>query len=262
MPAMPRPVINKESRIQLGQIIREYRKKRGLDQAEAARQIGVSKSSYSNWELGLARPDLETVPRVCATLRIPLHVLMQMKPEVNVDEHDRRVLKVYHALSHTAQKSVDAFLAQLYQQEKKKTSFRRTLFMEEAAAAGFGAPMDGSSPGKEVFVRDNPASRRGALIIKINGHSMEPEFADGSMVYVDPHAEMHTGDLGIFVYEGTSYFKELGVEGLVSLNPDYPMIRITDNTAFRTVGKVIGRVGDFDLLEGEELKEALAQSNA
>ena len=237
---MPRPVIDRTQRQKLGQTIREYRHALGIDQAEAARRIGIAKSSYSNWELGIARPDLETVPRLCEVLQIPVHELLNMNPQLSL------------------KKAIDAHLAQLYRQEHAAPAFRVTTLMEESAAAGFGAPMDGASAGTHVYVRSNPATNRGAVIIKVNGHSMEPEYLDGSMVYVSTRDEVHYGDLGIFVYEGTSYFKLLDRKGLVSLNPDYPLIPVTNPEAFRTVGKVLGRVGDFDLLTGDELRQAIA----
>ena len=255
---MPRPVIDRTQRQKLGQTIREYRHALGIDQAEAARRIGIAKSSYSNWELGIARPDLETVPRLCEVLQIPVHELLNMNPQLSLNPRDRKLLKVYHALSEESQKAIDAHLAQLYRQEHAAPAFRVTTLMEESAAAGFGAPMDGASAGTHVYVRSNPATNRGAVIIKVNGHSMEPEYLDGSMVYVSTRDEVHYGDLGIFVYEGTSYFKLLDRKGLVSLNPDYPLIPVTNPEAFRTVGKVLGRVGDFDLLTGDELRQAMA----
>lgn len=44
--------------------LKELRKKHGLTQKEIAKLIGISQSSYSNWENGNTEPSLENVVRL------------------------------------------------------------------------------------------------------------------------------------------------------------------------------------------------------
>lgn len=67
-----RPVADRERRIQIGQTIRKYRIKAGLGQASLAAKGGFSASAVGNWEHGLSCPDVDTLPRVCKILHIPI----------------------------------------------------------------------------------------------------------------------------------------------------------------------------------------------
>ena len=107
-----------------------------------------------------------------------------------------------------------------------------------------------------VFVRSNPASEKCTCIIKVNGHSMEPRYPDGSKVYVDENSEIRFGDDGVFILNGEALIKKMTPEGLYSYNADketYPTRKVYDTDTFKVVGKVIGRVGDFDIPTGDEL---------
>ena len=92
--------------------------------------------------------------------------------------------------------------------------------------------------------------------LEIRGHSMEPIYPDGSKVYVDEKQEVHFGDDGVFILNGEALIKKMTREGLYSYNQDktsYPTRTIYESDNLKIVGKVIGRVGDFDIPEGEEL---------
>ena len=56
-----------------GEIIRIRRSALGMSQAELAAKIGVSRNTVAGWETGHSRPDLDTLPSLCSTLRISLN---------------------------------------------------------------------------------------------------------------------------------------------------------------------------------------------
>lgn len=55
---------------EIGRKIRYYRELRGLSQKEFASQIGVSNGRVSNWELGINRPDADTLVLICKALQV------------------------------------------------------------------------------------------------------------------------------------------------------------------------------------------------
>ena len=72
---------------------------------------------------------------------------------------------------------------------------------------------------------------------------MEPDFYDGDRVYVKKTPDLDTGDIGIFMVDGSEiYIKELGSDGLISHNPKYKSIQPGSFREIRTIGKVLGKV--------------------
>lgn len=76
-------------------------------------------------------------------------------------------------------------------------------------------------------------------VIGINGDSMEPEYFDGDIVFVDKNAHVNIGDIGIFQKDNNIYIKKAGEHGLVSLKEGYPII--TSEDGIRVLGKVLGK---------------------
>ena len=79
--------------------------------------------------------------------------------------------------------------------------------------------------------------------VRVAGDSMEPRFHDGQTVWVSQQLSLMTGEIGIFLYDGCAYLKQLvagdGYLALHSLNPAYPDIRISPALPLRVLGKVL-----------------------
>ncbi|CAM3505626.1 DNA-binding helix-turn-helix protein [Streptococcus pluranimalium] len=56
--------------------LKELRKKHGLTQKEIAKLIGISQSSYSNWENGNREPSLENVVRLAKLFGVTTDYLL------------------------------------------------------------------------------------------------------------------------------------------------------------------------------------------
>ena len=88
------------------------------------------------------------------------------------------------------------------------------------AAAGYAAPVFGED--FEYIDVTGEVPHGADLAVRIQGDSMEPVIADGSVVYVN-HDPLQNGDVGIFCVDGDmlckQYYKDpLGVVYLFSLN--------------------------------------------
>ncbi|MEI3062215.1 MAG: S24 family peptidase [Oscillospiraceae bacterium] len=71
---------------------------------------------------------------------------------------------------------------------------------------------------------------------------LEPETADGQTVWVRQQRSLMTGDIGIFLYDGSAYLKQLALKdsmALHSLNPAYADIVISPELPLRVLGKVL-----------------------
>ena len=81
--------------------------------------------------------------------------------------------------------------------------------------------------------------------VRVSGDSMEPKFHDGQTIWVRQQRSLMTGEIGIFLYDGSAYLKQLAVKGealaLHSLNPKYEDIVISPELPLRVLGKVISK---------------------
>ena len=87
------------------------------------------------------------------------------------------------------------------------------------------------------------------FVIPIKGDSMEPDYHDGDLVFIQTSVDLTEGVIGVFNYNGDAYIKQLFIDEdqayLHSLNPAYKDMPITPETDFRIIGEVV------DLYRGE-----------
>ncbi len=109
------------------------------------------------------------------------------------------------------------------------------------ASAGTGEFLDGEDY-TEVEV-GNEVSAAADFGIRIKGNSMEPKYEDGQTVWIKKCENLQDGEIGIFFLNGNAYCKKLRKDtkgvSLVSLNPDYKPITITDGDELAIFGKVL-----------------------
>ena len=89
-----------------------------------------------------------------------------------------------------------------------------------------------------LLVQENEATRQASFCVPVSGDSMEPRYHHGDLLMIDAGAAPGPGDIGLFTVDGEGYVKACGAGCLVSLNPAYPSIPLTEDT--RCNGKVIG----------------------
>lgn len=256
-----RPVIDTERRTHVGQVIRKYRTAAGMDQAELASKLGYSKTAIGNWELGLTRPDIDNVPRLCKELNIPVTELLDMEPETALPAEDKRFLETLHQLDKFDRNTVWQIMDRLlFQQDSKEKARLRRAYLplcqyEEAAAAGIGAPMLDYAENETVYALQSKIPHGTDGIIHVNGRSMEPTYRDGSYVYVEMGATVQPGQIGIFTVNGEAFIKEYQPDGLHSHNPRYKTIFTGEGVDVRCCGRVTGAVADGDIATGSLIEK-------
>lgn len=108
------------------------------------------------------------------------------------------------------------------------------------SAAGKGRLLDLPDYVQTKVGNEVPISANFGIVI--SGDSMEPEFHSGQIVWIHQQPKLEHGDLGVFTYDGNTYFKRLrdrvGGTRLQSIDTNYPDVIITDPEAIITLGKV------------------------
>ena len=136
------------------------------------------------------------------------------------------MLEQYRALPQAARQTVrsvmEGFAAVQREAENDMPTREKRMIPLYAspAAAGFAAPV--FMEDYELLTVTDEVPVGAELAVRIQGDSMEPYIADGSVVYVN-HDPLQSGDVGIFCVDGEMLCKQyhrdgLGMVYLFSLN--------------------------------------------
>ena len=254
--------------MQYGEIIRRRRTALGLNQAELAERVGVSRNTVAGWETNHSRPDLGTLPALCRALKISLNAFFGLEKKRTAEEN--RVLEVFSELEAQDRESI---LWQMEALRNRRAEQRRmnepvqipkvvTLFRNElGAAAGFGAAL-GEAQGEKMVLLADRDTERADEVITVCGRSMEPTFYDGDQVLVQHTKELREGEIGIFLVDNEGYIKEYRKDGLHSHNPEFRTMTFHEDQSVRCIGRVIGRVKEEQIPTREQINRITEAARA
>lgn len=84
--------------MQIGEVIRIYRKGKNMTQEEMARRLGVSTPAVNKWENGNSMPDISLLAPIARLLEITLDTLLSYQENLSSEEINRRIQKLNELL--------------------------------------------------------------------------------------------------------------------------------------------------------------------
>ena len=212
-----------------GKRLRERRLELGMSQGELARQLGVTSAAISNYESGQNAVREEVLLRLFRVLDVDPNYLYQDSltgKSFTCSVEEKSLVIKYRALTTVGRQALHSVVDALGAYQSEMESFappaevRQIPLYSCPAAAGYAAPVFGED--FEYIDVTGEVPNGADLAVRIQGDSMEPVIADGSVVYVnrDP---LQNGDVGIFCVDGEMLCKQfvrdkLGMVYLFSLN--------------------------------------------
>ncbi len=109
-------------------------------------------------------------------------------------------------------------------------------------SAGVGEFLADSTRVEDIVIPDDPRTAEADYALRINGDSMEPKYRSGDVLLIQTADAVEEGELGIFILDGSGYFKKYGGDHLISLNPNYPPIPLKDFEDVACCGRVVGKL--------------------
>lgn len=250
----PGAVTEKPAPILFGDQIRAARTARKMSQEELAQAMGVTRHSVMNWESDKSRPDYEMVPQLCGILEISIQDLFGIKPEYSVLE--KQIISNIRELKPSTRIMISKMVENMVLQEaedeynKVKDSTRIVPLESSGAAAGVagtGVPFNDIAP-TPFFLHVNDDNRRADAVLRVSGHSMEPEYKNGRYVYFEFAEVANPGDDVVLRWGDTAFIKRLDDDGFpYSINPDYPFEYDGDGEDLSIIGRVLGVVTSKDV---------------
>lgn len=226
----------------IGEILNAKRRELGLSQSELASRLSaegieVTNQAISKWENGNTLPNAKQFLSVCRALEID-DIAGQFGSAseggllAGLDTAGRRKVMEYIQLLRESGR---------FSPKTEPVRIRRLPLYSIAVSAGTGQFLD--SEDYEMTEVGPEVSENANFGVRIAGDSMEPRFHDGQTVWVSQQHTLMTGEIGIFLYDGCAYLKQLVARddhlALHSLNPAYPDINISPELPLRVLGKVL-----------------------
>ena len=240
---------DKELAIYIGSKIKEFRLKRNLTQKELAKLVNVGDTTIANYEKGFRSPKKDTMFDLANAFNVSIDDLFP-PIQKNSSSNTPQIQTIYDQLAPPRQNKVLTYAErQLYEQKNEdKTKVNEVSeaiqlysydYYDHPASAGTGQYLN------DVRVEriELPVDIDADFVIPIKGDSMEPDYHDGDLVFIQTSVDLNDGVIGVFNYDGDAYIKQLVIDKeqayLHSLNPAYKDMPITPETDFRIIGEVV-----------------------
>lgn len=253
--------------------IKELKNRQKMTNDELAEKSGIPNGTLSKILAGINEsPKLSNFVAICEALNCSLDYVMygieENSNNYTLDEREMELVERYRSLDERGKNMVDSVvasqttslpgakpagtraitheslssrLANAY--ESNDNGFRRRMLplYDLPVSAGVGVSLDGDST-EEISISDNNRTKEADFALRISGNSMEPRYHDGDILLVQETDTLEFGELGIFILDGSGFFKVFGGDRLYSLNPDYGDILLKDFEDVRIAGRVIGKL--------------------
>lgn len=236
--------------------ITHFRKQRGITQKELAKEVGITASTMTDYMklrsapsfgviqkladyFGVKKSDIDTTFKEESTNSLP------DAPDSLTQQITDKVVQLTTPNKKIVLRTSEELLESQNEEETKVNEVSEAIqlynydYYDHPASAGTGQYLN------DVRVEriELPVDVDADFVIPIKGDSMEPDYHDGDLVFIQTSVDLNDGVIGVFNYNGDAYIKQLVIDEdqayLHSLNPAYKDMPITPETDFRIIGEVV-----------------------
>ena len=248
--------MNKEElALYIGNKIKEYRKINNWTQTDLAEKIGIGKTTIGNYEKGYRSPKKDTMFDIANIFGVSIDDLFPpirkadtptASPDLLIQQITDKVVQLTPDNKKIVLRTSEELLERQNEEETKINEVSEEIiqlysydYYDHPASAGTGQYLN------DVRVEriELPVDVDADFVIPIKGDSMEPDYHDGDLVFIQTSVDLNNGVIGVFNYNGDAYIKQLVIDKeqayLHSLNPAYKDMPITPETDFRIIGEVV-----------------------
>ena len=236
--------------------ITHFRKQRGITQKELAKEVGITASTMTDYMklrsapsfgviqkladyFGVKKSDIDTTFKEESTNSLP------DAPDLLTQQITDKVVQLTTQNKKIVLRTSEELLESQNEEETKINEVSEAIqlysydYYDHPASAGTGQYLN------DVRVEriELPVDIDADFVIPIKGDSMEPDYHDGDLIFIQTSVDLNDGVIGVFNYNGDAYIKQLVIDKdqayLHSLNPAYKDMPITPETDFRIIGEVV-----------------------
>lgn len=228
-----------------------YMKQKGVDRNTLCADLDLKYTTVRDWLKGITYPRIGKIELLANYFNINKSDLIENK--ISTAQSDSLLEKITNTarkLNTDNKKIVLRTSEELWEsQNEEETKINEVSeeiiqlysydYYDHPASAGTGQYLN------DVRVEriELPVDIDADFVIPIKGDSMEPDYQDGDLVFIQTSVDLNDGVIGVFNYNGEAYIKQLVIDTeqsyLHSLNPAYKDMPITPETDFRIIGEVV-----------------------
>ena len=237
----------------LGSSIKEVRKSKKLTQKKLAELTGFKQNTISNHENGNRQLDEKDIRIYAQALEVsPQYLFDLAKPSsIEITPTTSPIQSIYDQLEPNGQRKVITYAEKLRDEQEERRKAKKSEVSEKVVQLyGYDYYDHATSAGTGQYLNDVrverielPVDVDADFVIPIKGDSMEPDYQDGDLIFIQTSVDLNDGVIGVFNYNGEAYIKQLVIDEdqayLHSLNPEYKDMPITPETDFRIIGEVM-----------------------
>ena len=202
-------------------IFKQLLQKNNVTAYQMSKDTGISELLISNWKSGRQLPKYDSLNTLADYFGVSGDFLLGRTND------SRKNIK-----------SESSFKSPELIQQTQKTII--IPFYRIPASAGTGSWLSDETPVEYTNVPKTEKTSAADFMLEVRGDSMQPKFSDGDRVLVKNSESIYEGEIGVFILNGESYIKKMGRNELISLNPAYNPIKLTEYDDIRCAGKVLG----------------------
>ena len=236
----------------IGNQIKTFRKSAGFTQDELAKRLNTTKQTISRYEKGDRKANQDMLFELCDIFGVSIDDFFPSQNEsLQSPPTAPQIQAIYDELKPPRQTKVLNYAEKQLNEQKNEEETKINEVSEDIiqlysydyydhpASAGTGQYLN------DVRVEriELPVDVDADFVIPIKGDSMEPDYHDGDLVFIQTSVDLNNGVIGVFNYNGDAYIKQLVIDKeqayLHSLNPAYKDMPITPDTDFRIIGEVV-----------------------
>ena len=236
----------------IGNQIKTFRKSAGFTQDELAKRLNTTKQTISRYEKGDRKANQDMLFELCDIFGVSIDDFFPSQNEsLQSPPTAPQIQAIYDELKPPRQTKVLNYAEKQLNEQKNEEETKINEVSEDIiqlysydyydhpASAGTGQYLN------DVRVEriELPVDVDADFVSPIKGDSMEPDYHDGDLVFIQTSVDLNNGVIGVFNYNGDAYIKQLVIDKeqayLHSLNPAYKDMPITPETDFRIIGEVV-----------------------
>lgn len=234
----------------IGNQIKTFRKSAGFTQDELAKRLNTTKQTISRYEKGDRKANQDMLFELCDIFGVSIDDFFPSQNETLQSPTTSPIQTIYDQLHQPRQAKVLNYAERQLKEQRNEEETRENEVSEVIQLYSYDYYDHPASAGTGQYLNDVrverielPVDIDADFVIPIKGDSMEPDYHDGDLVFIQTSVDLNDGVIGVFNYNGDAYIKQLVIDKeqayLHSLNPAYKDMPITPETDFRIIGEVV-----------------------
>lgn len=234
----------------IGNQIKTFRKSAGFTQDELAKRLNTTKQTISRYEKGDRKANQDMLFELCDIFGVSIDDFFPSQNETLQSPPTSSIQTIYDELNPPRQVKVLNYAKRQLNEQKNEEETKGNEVSEAIQLYSYDYYDHPASAGTGQYLNDVrverielPVDIDADFVIPIKGDSMEPDYHDGDLVFIQTSVDLNDGVIGVFNYNGDAYIKQLVIDKeqayLHSLNPSYKDMPITPETDFRIIGEVV-----------------------